>query len=338
MTDAAYNIITPPAMQGVFHDILIKQGFNAADALQCATIFTANSVDGVYTHGVNRFPRFIEYTKKGLVIPGAKPTIKKQFGGIEQWDGNLAAGVLNAVAATDCAIELAQQNGIGCVALANTNHWMRGGYYGWHAAKKGFVLLAWTNTIGIMPAWNAVDGKLGNNPFVMAVPYNNEAIVLDMAMSQFSYGAMELAAMKNEKLPVSGGYDVYGSLTNDPASILESKRSLPIGYWKGAGLSFLLDVLATILSGGLSTSEISKQQSEHAVSQIFISIDLSKFGEHSLIASTIQNIISDYHQSIPITSSQKITYPGERVLATRMANLENGIPVLRQVWEQVLNL
>lgn len=338
MSEALYTTITHQQMQQQFESILLRHGFTKEKALQCARIFTSNSVDGVYTHGVNRFPRFIEYIQKGIVIPGAEPTPVQAFGGIEQWNGNIAPGVLNAVKATDRAMQLAHLHGIGCVALANTNHWMRGGYYGWHAAKAGYVFIGWTNTIGIMPAYNATDSRLGNNPLVMALPYNDKAIVLDMAMSQFSYGAMEMAVMKNEKLPVYGGYDSKGNLTNDPSAILQSKRSLPIGYWKGAGLSLLLDILAAILSGGLAVHNISKQQSEHAVSQVFIAIDISRLSHHSSINAILQNIISDYHQSLATGDSKHITYPGERVLATRKKNLAEGIPVLKTIWQQVMSL
>ena len=127
-----------------------------------------------------------------------------------------------------------------------------------------------------MPAWGAKDAKLGNNPLVMALPYKDEAIVLDMAMSQYSYGSLELSAMKGETLSVYGGFDTEGNLTKDPSAILASNAPIPVGYWKGAGLSLLLDLLATILSGGLSTHELSKKEVEYSLSQVFIAIDISK--------------------------------------------------------------
>jgi 3-dehydro-L-gulonate 2-dehydrogenase len=286
---------------------------------------------------VNRFPRFIEYIQKGHINVQAEPSLKHQFGGIQQWNGNLGPGPLNAIHATNSAMQLAQQHGIGCVALSNTNHWMRGGTYGWQAAKAGFVFIGFTNTTGLMPTWGAVDNKLGNNPLVIALPYEQEAIVLDMAMSQYSFGALELASMKNEQLPVYGGFDGNGQLTTDPGAIRESRRPLPIGYWKGAGLSLLLDILAAVLSGGLSVHEISQQPSEMAVSQIYIAIDISKLGNHSAIAQVVQNIIADYHQSMR-DNEKPISYPGERVLQTRTRNLQQGIPVLQEVWEKVLSL
>ncbi|MFL5744275.1 MAG: 3-dehydro-L-gulonate 2-dehydrogenase [Niastella sp.] len=328
--------ITIPAaeMLQLFNAILLKQGLTPEKARQCAEVFTNNSIDGVYTHGVNRFPRFVEYIQKGYIDIQAEPTLKHQWGGVQQWDGNLGPGPLNAIHATNSAMQLAQQHGIGCVALANTNHWMRGGTYGWQAAKAGFVFIGWTNTTSLMPTWGAVDNKLGNNPLVMALPYEQEAIVLDMAMSQYSFGALELADMKKEQLPVYGGFDTHGQLTTDPGAIRASRRPLPIGYWKGAGLALLLDVLAAVLSGGLSVHEITQQKTEMAVSQVFIAIDTNKLGNHAAIAQVVKNIITDYHRSTP-ESNKAITFPGERVLQTRQRNLQQGIPVVKEVWATV---
>ena len=338
MTDPLIIHITAQEMTSRFYTVLLAHGFEPGRAMQCAEIFTSNSVDGVYSHGVNRFPRFIEFVQKKRIHVHAENSLVKSLGSIEQWDGNLGPGPLNAVHATDRAIQLAMENGLGCVALSNTNHWMRGGYYGWHAAKKGFVLIAWTNTIPNMPAWKALDKRLGNNPLVMALPFHEEAIVLDMAMSQYSMGLLEISALKNQALPVPGGFDVHGQLTKDATAIIESGRALPVGYWKGAGMALLLDLLATILSGGLSTCELSKQVDEYAVSQIFICFDVGKLGNESSISRMVNNIINDYHRSVPESDQEKIVYPGENVLKVREQNLKSGIPVLRSVWNSVLHL
>jgi len=235
-------------------------------------------------------------------------------------------------------MKLADEYGIGCVALSNTNHWMRGGAYGWQAAIAGYVFIGFTNTIANMPAHGATDPRLGNNPLVIGLPYNDTAIILDMAMSQYSFGSMELAAMKNEMLPLYGGYDKEGSLTKDPKAIIESRRPLPVGHWKGAGLSLLLDLLASILSGGSSTHEISKRNIEYGLSQVFISINIKNLPNHSSIPVLVNNIINDYKQSVTGNKEIPITYPGERVLKNRKQNSENGIPVLKRVWEEILSL
>ena len=330
--------IKPAEMEAEFFRILIANGLSEDNAKTCAEVFTTNSMEGVYSHGVNRFPKFIEYIKNKLVLPDAVPAKVSGFGGIEQWNGNLGPGPLNALHATERAMALAAKNGIGCVALGNTNHWMRGGLYGWKAAKQGFVFIGWSNTIANMPAWNATDNRLGNNPLVIAIPFANEAIVLDMAMSQYSFGAIEMASLKNEQLPVAGGYDVDGNITTDPNEILQSKKGLPAGYWKGAGLSLLLDMLAALLSGGKAVHDITKQDAEYGLSQIFIAIDLKVLSNLKSINLLLQQIIDDYHQSIPVEPGKKIIYPGERVLMTRKENMDNGIPVVEQVWKTIKSL
>ena len=126
----------------------------------------------------------------GTIDVHARPELVGSCGALERWDGKLGIGNLNAYQAMDRAIELARRHGIGCVALANTNHWMRGGTYGWQAADAGLMGICWTNTLANLPPWGASDPRLGNNPFVIAVPRPEGHVVLDMAMSQFSYGRL----------------------------------------------------------------------------------------------------------------------------------------------------
>lgn len=325
-------------MYTTFETILLRNGFTEDDAKTCAHVFATNSLEGIYTHGVNRFPKFIQYCNEGYVKIDGEPTRSHQFGAIEQWDGNLGPGVLNALHSTGRAMELASQHGVGCVALANTNHWMRGGYYGWQAAKKGFVFIGWTNTLANMPAWGGVDAKLGNNPLVIAVPFGDDAIVVDTAMSQYSYGSLDLYRSKKEKLPVPGGYDELGNLSTDPDAIRKTGRVLPIGYWKGAGMSLLLDIVGTILSAGLSTSEISKLKAEHALSQVFIAFDLSKLQNNDSIQNSVKQIIDDYHTSVPEDEVKAVRFPGERIKKDREENRLKGIPVSEKIWNEVLDL
>lgn len=127
-------------------------------------------------------------------------------------------------------------------------------------------------------------------------------------------------------------------MSKDPGEILISRQVLPIGYWKGAGLSLLLDIVATVLSAGNSTYQITQKGSESAVSQVFIAIDISKLSNYQGIHFAVSEIISDYHNSVQKTSKEKIKYPGERILITRKENLETGIPVDETIWNEIKNL
>ena len=76
----------------------------------------------------------------------------------------------------------------------------------------------------------------------------------------------------------------------------------------------------------------------HGLSQVFIAVDSTKLGNHSTISAAIYDIIEDYHRSVPIDQSKEILYPGERALRTRKRNLKDGIPVMEDIWERILEL
>ena len=325
-------------MQQIFQQILASHGFSADRAATCARIFAESSLDGVYSHGVNRFAGFVDFVERGYVKVDAEPTLRQSLGALEQWDGQLGPGPLNALFAAERAMALAQQHGIGCVGLANTNHWMRGGSYGWAAAEAGFSLLAWTNTKPNMPAYGAVDLHLGNNPLVIAVPRTAGHIVLDMAMTQFSLGRIGMAARHGEDLPVPGGYDSQGNLTHDAAAIEASGRALPVGHWKGAGLALLLDLMAALLSGGQTTAQIGRQETEYGVSQVFIAFDMTRARAAEELEEVLNASIDDLHASLPSESGAKIRYPGEGSQQTRQENLQQGIPVDDDIWDAILHL
>ena len=299
----------------------------------CSAIFAANSRDGVYSHGLNRFPVFVEHIKNGLVRPDAIPELLEKTGSVERWDGKMAPGMSNASHCMDRAIELAKTNGIGCVAIRNTNHWMRGGTYGWQAANAGCIGICFTNATANMPAWGGKEPVLGNNPLVIAVPRAGGHVVLDMAMSQFSYGKMQEYELKDEPLPFPGGYDEQGNLSTAPALIRKTKLALPIGFWKGSGLSLVLDLLVVALSGGRSTQKISADKYETGVSQCFICIHQPDMHAH-----LIEQILAFTKGSAPAEPGRTISYPGERTLNTRIENEKNDVPVNEEIWLKLKNM
>ncbi|HEY4326966.1 MAG TPA: 3-dehydro-L-gulonate 2-dehydrogenase [Mucilaginibacter sp.] len=322
-------------LKSEFKRILLTLNFTEIKAEICATIFAENSRDGVYTHGLNRFPTFVEFVKEGLVKPDAEPVKENAFGSLEQWNGNLAPGMLNARFCMNRAIELAKENGIGCVAIKNTNHWMRAGAYGWQAADAGFIGICITNTIANLPPWGGIDPRLGNNPLVIAIPRIGGHVVLDMAISQYSVGKLVQYKNNNEELPLPGGYDNEGNLSTDAATILESKRLLPVGFWKGSGLSLVLDLLVTILSQGNSTAKITESEKESSVSQLFICIKPQNT-EHTI--NLIKEIIDYTKTSRPEHEGGSISYPGENTLKNRKKSLIEGVLVDERIWETVLGL
>lgn len=70
--------ISPEEMKTHFTKILLSLDFSPKDAKMCADIFTQNSVDGVYSHGVNTpSTLFCRLHKKGTYFPKKQTFLKK---------------------------------------------------------------------------------------------------------------------------------------------------------------------------------------------------------------------------------------------------------------------
>ena len=323
-------------MVNEFERVLTKYGFEPKDAKASAELFAQNSMAGVYSHGLNRFPRVVEYLKKGEIDPKVKAEKLMGFGAFERWDGHRGFGPLNAKMAMDRAVELAKEFGMGIVALGNNNTGCAA------AATAGrqqtrlhrYLLVQYLPN---MPAWGGMDRKIGNNPLIFAVPRSNgEHVVIDCAVSQFSYGKLEDCRLKGQQLPVPGGYDTKGNLTTDPGEIEKTWRVLPMGYWKGSGISIALDLIATVLSNGNSVQKIGTFGDEVGLTQIMIAIDPSKGNSVELTDEIVNNIVADVKSSIPVKEGGEVYYPGELELLNIKENKEQGIPVIEEKWEEVL--
>jgi len=256
--------------------VLLALGLTPERAALSARLTSETDRDGVRTHGVARLPRFANWVREGRIDPVAKPECVAAFGAIERWVGHRGPGNLAAYAAMQRAMEIAATNGLGCVALADTSHWMRAGTFGWQAAEVGFAAMCWTNTL--------------------------------------------------------------------PKAIEASQRALPIGFWKGSGLSFVLDVLAAMLTGGLATNELPRDPAkEVGQSQVFLAIAPQSLAPQSLAAmeelsAIAQRAIDAVHAAEPIEAGKPARYPGEATLRTRAESLVLGVAVEDAAWEQFVEL
>ena len=319
---------------------LLKYDCPPKRARQVAAVMAENSLEGTYTHGINRFAWLINTIKLGLCNPASEISPIAAYGAIENYDGNRGIGVSNAIFCIDRAIELAEKQGIGCVALRNTNHWMRAATYGYRACGAGMASICFTNTLPNMPTWGATDSRLGNNPLSFAFPREKGDLICDMAMSQFSYGILEMAVMERRQMPIDAGFDKDGNLTKDPAQVIESQRILPMGYWKGAALAHLLDIFAATLSLGNTTAAISEfaEGIDQRVSQFFMAINYRAIAPRELSDSIVENSVAWLLNSQSADDKKPIIFTGQIALETRAFNLKHGIPVNETVWKEILAL
>ena len=311
---------------------------DSEEAALSARLFVSSSADGVHTHGLNRFPVYVSLIDRGYIDVKASPVCESRIGVIERWNGRKGPGNTNAWKAMGRAIELSHENGIGAVSLRNTNHWMRAGSYGLEAVDAGCIGILWTNAMPNMPAWGASDARIGNNPMVLAVPYKDTPVLVDVAMSMFSYGKLEKYRLEGRQCPVDGGFDEQGLLTRDPGAIEKTRQVLPMGFWKGSSMAIALDLIVALVSGGKTTKEIGELDCETEVSQIFMAIDLSLFPDKDGMEHRIGETLSFIDSSIPREDGACVHYPGEGMMRKRRESERLGVYVDDSVWEKVQKL
>ena len=106
MTGTAQVRVPYDELVGFLSSVLLKVEFSDDRAKTCAQLFADATRDGVYSHGVHRFPRFVRSVRNGLVIPQASPELVSRFGSMERWNGRSGPGNLNARQCMQRAVEL----------------------------------------------------------------------------------------------------------------------------------------------------------------------------------------------------------------------------------------
>lgn len=326
-----------------FHDKLVKHGMGEQEASKTAQIFTDNAAEGVLSHSVLRFKRLVKHMDNGGIKPGNMPKLVSSFAALERYDADFTSGVIAASFCMERACTLASEHGIAMVALGHANHWMRGGYYGHLAAKKGYVGICWTNTMPNLPSWGSAESNIGNNPFIMAVPCSDgENLVLDTSMAQYSYGKLEVTRRAGKMLPTDGGYDENGQITRDPGAIEKTRRPLPMGFWKGSSMAILLDAAATLLSDGDNTTNVRTYMQNNGfdecdMSQVFIAIDPKALGPNRFDELS-RSIKDSIHNTKKVVEGSACRYPGENAGLCRQAAERDGVLVSEAAWQDILSL
>ena len=317
----------------------LERFLNAQDAKRFAEIFAGNSLDGVYSHGMNRYPRYLSDMESGLC--DAKVTQAERvsgLGGLEVWDAHFGVGPLIAQQMAERAIELARTHGIACVALRNNSHWLRAGRYGLMMADAGMMGLCMTNTCMNLVAYGAKEPSTGNNPITIAIPRRAGSLVMDMAVSQYAFGKLEIMAQEGGMLDTPCGYDTDGNLTNDPKKIVESGLMTPMALWKGSALSIMIDLMVSMLSLGRTSLAIgTPADGEKGMSQMFVCMNPAAVIDMDKAEAQMEKTIAFLNALEPKDGVHGVHAPGENLERTRARNRERGIPVTEDTWQKIVN-
>lgn len=317
----------------------LERFLSAQDARRFAEIFAGNSLDGVYSHGMNRYPRYLSDMESGLC--DAKVTQAERvsgLGGLEVWDAHFGVGPLIAQQMAERAIELARTHGIACVALRNNSHWLRAGRYGLMMADAGMMGLCMTNTCMNLVAYGAKEPSTGNNPITIAIPRRAGSLVMDMAVSQYAFGKLEIMAQEGGMLDTPCGYDTDGNLTNDPQKIVESGLMTPMALWKGSALSIMIDLMVSMLSLGRTSLTIgTPADGEKGMSQMFVCMNPAAVIDMDKAEAQMEKTIAFLNALEPKDGVHGVHAPGENLERTRARNRERGIPVTEDTWQKIVN-
>ncbi|MGN0773807.1 MAG: Ldh family oxidoreductase [Candidatus Ventricola sp.] len=315
----------------------LERFLNAQDARRFAEIFAGNSLDGVYSHGMNRYPRYLSDMGSGLC--DAKVTQAERvsgLGGLEVWDAHFGVGPLIAQQMAERAIELARTHGVACVALRNNSHWLRAGRYGLMMADAGMMGLCMTNTCMNLVAYGAKEPSTGNNPITIAIPRKAGSLVMDMAVSQYAFGKLEIMAQEGGMLDTPCGYDTEGNLTSDPKKIVESGLMTPMALWKGSALSIMIDLMVSMLSLGRTSLEIgTPADGEKGMSQLFVCMNPAAVVDMDKAEAQMEKTIAFLNGLEPKDGVHGVHAPGENLEKTRARNRERGIPVTEDTWKKI---
>ena len=266
--------------------------------LGCDETEAAITADGIIDGALRWYPaqgqgleKFFGYTvqlRNGGVRPRAEMTFVMDAPAVAHLDAGKGLGFVAAARGMDKAVEKAQQMGIGCVLVRHSNHY---GTSGHHAARHGLIGIAFTTAGPEMAPWGTKTAVLGTNPWGIAIPRQDDFIlILDMALTMSGQGMIRWAHGEGREIPITWALTKDGRRTTDPAEVLDGTQ-LPIGDFKGAGLSFMTDVIAGVLSGAKFGLDSYNDITNHDVGHCLIALDPLAFMTRDLFE---ERLINDF--------------------------------------------
>ena len=233
------------------------RGYTAEEAEAGARFSELTAWHGIKTHNAIKALHLDELfgSKAGGCKPGAKiEKVPSRFKAVETWNANRKLGQATAYAAMDRCMALADEYGIGAVAVDNAFHYLWGGGYVIDAAKKGYI--AYTCCTAALAEVVPFGGKtptLGTNPHSWGFPTQDVLgypICIDWATSVVAMGRIQQFVRENKPIPEGWGVDAAGNPTTDPNKV---KALFPFAQHKGYGLSLIDELLAAYVGGSLPT-------------------------------------------------------------------------------------
>jgi len=307
-------------------------GVPAADAEILAGLMVEADLRGSDTHGVIRLPLYIRRIRAGGINPTPDIRVVSDRPSAALVDGDNGMGHLVMRRATHLAIEKAKATGIGWVGARMSNHAGPAALYATLPLQHDMIGLYFAvGSSNHLPPWGGSECLLGTNPMAIAVPAMDEPpIVLDMSPTVAAFGKVRLKAQRGEQMPVGWMIDREGKPLTDPKRADEGYL-LPIGDYKGSGLSLIIGILAGALNRAALGREVVDFVKEagkptntgHAIA----AISVEAFMPPTDFKRSIDTVIRDIRNSPRLPGVERIWLPGEQSHAKLAERRANGIPM-----------
>lgn len=228
-------------------EVLLKAGARKDIAGHVTEGLVQTSLRGVDSHGIRLLPHYIAALKAGRINPDPVYCFKKTSASTGILDGDHTFGHAAGMEAAKKAIELAEEGGTGHIAVCNSTHFGAAAFYSLEIAKHDMIGLSFTHADSLMKTYAGKRAFLGTNPISFTAPIEGEEpLCLDMATTLFNFNKVKQLREHKRPAPEGVGADEEGLDTTDPEKI---SMLLPIGGYKGYGLSLMVEVLCGILTG-----------------------------------------------------------------------------------------
>jgi LDH2 family malate/lactate/ureidoglycolate dehydrogenase len=279
-----------------------------ADTLVCADLW------GHRSHGVMRLPWYVARLRAGIMRSRTRVELVVDAGAVAVLDGHDGVGQVIAAASTREAVDRARAHGVAAVSARNSNHVGCLGYFTRSAARQGCVALYASNASPAMAPWGGRDKRVGTNPWSIAAPVGDAGVMMmDIANTAVARGKIYDAQQRGVKIPADWALDEDGQPTTDPERALAGLL-LPMGRHKGYAIAVMIDVLAGVLSGSQTGSDVAgpfQTERPGGNGQLFIALDVGKFLEPNAFAARMEQLIADVKEARPADGFSAIDVPGE---------------------------
>jgi ureidoglycolate dehydrogenase (NAD+) len=317
--------------------IFVAAGLTREHASEWAKMLVWANLRGTDSHGVIRIPRYIELVRNKSIkaAPDMRVTRKRGSAAVVLEADRAPSAVALTRAAAE-AVAVAREVGVGWCAARHLTHTGAIGYFALQVAEAGLagIVMSASGPMMIYPGTKVA--AVSSNPIAFAVPRRNgRPYLLDFSTGVVANGKIMAAADRGEKIPVGWGVDKDGRDTTDPKAV---ETLLPMGGAKGAGLSFMIECLTSLL---LSQPRIAPDLEDWSIGDdpflngSVIAIDPGAFGDRDKFLREAERLGVAIAGLARAEGVEKIVLPGERGDAIRAEREISGIPIPNGTWQRI---